>query len=67
MKQMNLNIYKNNKNASLITSNPATTKIALDNGFGYPSIESRFVARGMGPNGTSNTMVTDIDKGLRTT
>ena len=30
-------------------------------------IDSRFVTKGMGPNGTANTMVTDIDKGLRTT
>lgn len=67
MKEMNLNIYSNNKDAKLFTPNPAKTKQALDNGLAYPMIESRFIAKGMGPNGTANTMVTDIDKGLRTT
>jgi len=67
MKQMNLDIYSHNKDAKLITPNPSTTKTAIDNGFGYPTIESRFISKGMGPNGTSNTMVTDIDRGLRTT
>lgn len=67
MKQMNLDIYSHNKDAKLITPNPSTTKTAIDNGFGYPTIESRFISKGMGPNGTANTMVTDIDRGLRTT
>lgn len=64
---MNLNIYSNNKDAKLFTPNPITTKQALDNGLDYPMIDSRFVQKGIGPNGTANTMVTDIDKGLRTT
>ncbi len=38
MKQTNINIYNHNKNATLITPNPATTKTAIDNGFGYPVI-----------------------------
>ena len=67
MKQINVNIYSLNKDATLITPNPVTTKAALDNGLSYPRIESRFITKGMGPNGTANTMVTDIDRGLRTT
>ncbi len=30
-------------------------------------VESRFISKGLGPNGTTNTMVTDIDRGLRIT
>ena len=67
MKEMNLNIYSNNKDAQLFTPNPTTTKTALDNGLAIPMIDSRFILTGLGPNGTANTMITDIDKGLRTT
>ncbi len=35
---MNLDIYTQNKNATLITPNPTTSKTAIDNGFSYPRI-----------------------------
>ena len=67
MKKVNMNIYKNNKDAKLVTPNPITTKNAVDNGFDIPMIESQFITKCLGPNGTFNTMVDDIDRSLRTT
>lgn len=67
MQTDNLNIYSTFKNSKLITPNPDSTATALNAGQGTPMIDSMFIRYGMGPNGTSNTMVTDIDQGLRTT
>lgn len=64
---MNINIYNNNKDARLYSPNPTKIQEALNNGLPYPMISSRFISRGLGPNGTVNTMVTEIDKSLRTT
>lgn len=67
MQTANLNIYSTFKNSQLITPNPDSTDTAKNAGQGTPMIDSMFIKYGMGPNGTSNTMVTDIDQGLRTT
>lgn len=67
MKSKNIEIYNTNQNAQYISPNPATTETNLAAGLGYPTIDSVFIKTGMGPNGTFNTMVDDIDRGLRTT
>jgi hypothetical protein len=67
MQTANLNIYSTFKDSQLVTPNPDTTATAANAGQGTPMVDSMFIKFGMGPNGTSNTMVTDIDSGLRTT
>lgn len=67
MQTANLNIYSSFQNAKLITPNPDSTATAKNAVQGTPVVDSMFIRYGMGPNGTSNTMVTDIDQGLRTT
>lgn len=67
MQTANLNIYSTFKNSKLITPNPDSTATAKNAGQDTPMVDSMFIRYGMGPNGTSNTMVTDIDVGLRTT
>lgn len=67
MQTANLNIYSKYKSSQMITPNPDTTSTNLNNNISVPLIDSVFVKQGMGPNGTTNTMVTDIDAGLRTT
>ncbi len=67
MQTANLNIYSTFKSSQLVTPNPDTTATATNAGQGTPMIDSMFIKYGMGPNGTSNTMVTDIDSGFRTT
>lgn len=51
----------------MTTPNPSTTASAANAGQSTPVIDSRFIKTGLGPNGTSNTMVTDIDSALKTT
>jgi hypothetical protein len=67
MQTANLNIYTAFKSSQLVTPNPDTTATAANAGQSTPMIDSMFIKYGMGPNGTANTMVTDIDVGLRTT
>jgi hypothetical protein len=67
LKTSNLNIYKNNKDSKVTTPNPTSTATALNAGQDIPQIDSIFIKTGMGPNGTFNRMVDDIDRGLRTT
>jgi hypothetical protein len=64
---MNMNLYSNYKDSKLITPNPTTTQTAISNGLPIPTILSNFISSSLGPNGTYNTMVNDIDSGLRTT
>ena len=51
----------------MTTPNPSTTATAANAGQPTPLVDSRFIKTGMGPNGTANTMVTDIDAGLQVT
>lgn len=67
MQNTNLNFYTKYKSSTVDTTNPSTTATATIAGQGIPQINSMFIKNGLGPNGTSNTMVTDIDLGLRTT
>lgn len=67
MRTDNLNIYTTYSSSQLLTPNPDTTATAANAGQATPMIDSVFIKTGMGPNGTANTMVTDIDSGLRTT
>ncbi len=67
MRTSNINIYTTFKDSQLVSPNPDTTSTAANAGQSTPMIDSMFIKYGMGPNGTSNTMVTDIDSGLRTT
>ena len=65
MKKMNMDIYKQYKDSKLITPSPnQTTK---NPGDPLPTIDSVFIKTGLGPIGTSNTMVDDIDIALRKT
>ena len=67
MRNANLNIYNSYISSQLITPNPDTTKVAINAAQNVPRIDSLFIKQGMGPNGTANRMITDIDKGLQTT
>lgn len=55
--QANINLFKAYRNNTLATPDPNST---LD-------VNSVFLSSGLGPNGTSGTMVNDIDTTLRTT
>ena len=61
MQTANLDIYNTYKSSQMITPNPDTTSTAANAGQATPLIDSLFIKQGMGPNGTANTMVTDID------
>ena len=67
MENMNLDIYSNNQNAAVNTPDPVATYSALSAGNPAPTVTPLFIAQGMGPNGTANTMVTDIDSGIKVT
>ena len=67
MRTAALDIYNKYKLSQLTTPNPDSTATANNAGQPTPVVDSRFIKTGMGPNGTSNTMATDIDLGLRTT
>jgi len=67
MLQANLNVYNNNRDAQVITPNRDTTDAAIAGSNPLPLVDSVFIQTGLGPNGTANTMVNDIDIGLRTT
>jgi hypothetical protein len=53
----NINLYKKYANNTLASPDPNTTS----------DINSLFIATGLGPNGTANTLVSDIDSGLAVT
>lgn len=61
LKKANLDIYKNNNDSGVVTPNPQTTRDFVTTQY----VSSRFITTGMGPNGTANRMVTDIDSWLR--
>ena len=67
MRINNLNIYNTFKSSQLTTPNPDTTSVASNAGLQTPKVDSRFIKQYMGPNGTVNTMASDIDSGLRVT
>jgi hypothetical protein len=65
MLKANFDLYNNNRDAQVITPNSVTTASAVTGGNPLPLVNSVFIQTGLGPNGTANTMVTDIDVGLR--
>jgi hypothetical protein len=65
MKKATLDIYRNNKDSKVATPDPTRTASAAAGT--TPVTDSLFITSGMGPNGTANTMVTDIDTALRKT
>ena len=67
MQNMNLNLYDNNIDSTVYSPDPIATTTALMTSSAFPTIVPRFVQFGLGPNGTSATMVDDIDTGLRVT
>lgn len=67
MRTAALDIYNKYKESQLTTPNPDSTATANNAGQATPLVDSRFIKTGMGPNGTSNTMATDIELGLTTT
>jgi hypothetical protein len=67
MNKANFDLYNNNRDAKVVTPNSVTTASAVTNKDPLPLVDSVFIQTGLGPNGTANTMVTDIDVGLRNT
>ena len=63
MKKVNLDLYKNNKDSTVISPDPSATDSAAAGTL--PVARSLFIDSGLGPNGTDNTMVDDIDTGLQ--
>lgn len=59
LKQQNLNLYNNNNQSVVFSPNSLATSSS--------TVVPRFISSGLGPNGTANTMVTDIDSGIRVT
>ena len=67
LESMNLDLYTNNKDSVVKTPNPTTTYAAMTAPSTIPTIVPRFIQQGLGPNGTANTMVNDIDSSYRVT
>jgi hypothetical protein len=65
LKQKNYNIYKNNKDSLLIAPHPALIYTATTGGTSMPTRKSLFIEKGLG--GEANTMVDDIDMGIKKT
>jgi hypothetical protein len=63
---MNLNLWADNHLSTVYSPNPTTTNAAMASSSPLPTITPLFIQQGLGPNGTANTMITDIDSGLRT-
>ena len=61
MQTTNLDIYNTYSSSQMTTPNPDTTSTAANANQPTPQVDSRFIKQGMGPNGTANTMITDID------
>ena len=67
LQEQNINIYKDNFQSTVLSPNPSTTATAIAGQTALPTITPLFISAGLGPNGTANTMVTDIDSGLQVT
>lgn len=67
MQTDNFNLYSKYKDMQMITPNPISTATNLNANISVPMIDSLFIKQGLGPNGTTGTMVSDIDSGLRIT
>ena len=67
LKEQNIQLYKNNNESTVYSPNPSTTQTAISGNTALPTVTPLFISAGLGPNGTANTMVTDLDSGIRTT
>lgn len=67
MQTTNVNFYSKYKDSQLITPNPTTTQANINANISIPMIDSLFITQGLGPNGTTGTIISDIDSGLRVT
>jgi hypothetical protein len=65
LKQINNNIYKDNKDSLLIAPNPSLIYTAKTGGTAMPTRQSLFIEKSLG--GGPNTMVYDIELGINTT
>jgi hypothetical protein len=63
----NLNLYKDNNESTVYSPNSATTESAISGSTPLPTVTPLFIASGLGPNSTTNTMVNDLDSGIRVT
>ena len=66
LENMNLDLWNDNHLSTVYSPNPTTTNAAMSSSSALPTITPRFIQQGLGPNGTANTMITDIDSSLRT-
>lgn len=64
---MNLALWEDNKDSVVYTPNPTTTQNAFNTGTPIPTIVPLFIQSGLGPNGTADTMITDIDSSYEST
>ena len=60
-------LYKNNNESAVLSPNANKTKTAIAGKTDLPRVTPLFISSGLGPNGTNNTMVSDIDGGLQVT
>ena len=67
LKEQNVDLYKNNFQSTVLSPNPTTTATAVSGNTALPTVVPLFISAGLGPNGTNNTMVTDIDSGIQVT
>jgi hypothetical protein len=67
LKEQNIQIYKNNNQSTVYTPYMIQTKADISGNNPLHTIIPLFISQGLGPNGTNNTMVSDIDSGIRVT
>lgn len=67
LKTVNLDIYNQQKDSTVLTPDPTATTAAITAGDPVPPVDSYFIQTKLGPNGTDNTMINDIDTALRST
>lgn len=60
-------MYNQQSESTVLTPDPIETTNAVSAGDPVPRVASYFIDNKLGPNGTSGTMVNDIDKALRST
>jgi len=64
---MNLDLWNNNRDSKVLTPDPIATQNAINSSLDIPKIVPLFIQSGLGPNGTADRMITDIDSGFQIT
>jgi hypothetical protein len=67
LRQQNINIYINNQQSTVYSSNHATTNAAILANAPLPTITPLFISSGLGPTTLNNTMTADIESGIKVT